>query len=114
MEKFRKGDVVSVQGTISAIHAGEAYLDVDGVKTIYIPLPNLTLVRPVFEVGDFVHFCRHPGTDKETNEYGTVRAIHGTDLWCQDSRDRGMATWDAARCERIDEIKAGDLSPSDE
>jgi hypothetical protein len=52
MQKFRKGDVVSVEGTVRFDPTdGRAYLDVAG-NTVVMETEPLVLVRPFLEAGD--------------------------------------------------------------
>lgn len=94
MMKFRKGDVVSVTGTV------EYDFGADGEKVLFVKIKghyqaltlspdnfddiNLSLVRPRFDVGDRVEW---PGA----HGFGEIVAIHDGAAWIKQD-DAGYET----------------------
>ena len=79
--KFRKGDIVSLRGTVK--HNFDPYdcekdtrvfVDIVGShETIWIKPEDVTLVQPMFEIGDQVRWDEHGA--------GTIVAINDGHAW---------------------------------
>ena len=84
MTKFKKGDVVSLQGTIKHDQGDEEkniFVDVIGAHdTLWMKPQDMTLVQPFFEVGDAVCWGDQGS--------GIVHAINDGHAWI------GMASGD--------------------
>ena len=98
MQHFRKGDVVSVEGTIRFDPTdGRAYLDVAG-NTVVMETEPLVLVRPFLQAGDpVVH----------GQEDAAVIAVHEQSVWIK-------ATGSGNRIVHITDLKrkeAEELTP---
>ena len=77
--KYRKGDVVSVTGTVTHDQREdkEVFARLDGYYTdIMLPAANFTLVQPRFDVGETVSLN---GTEPE--HIGTILAISDDHAW---------------------------------
>ncbi len=80
---FRKGDTVSLQGTVK--HNFDAtdtdkrvFVDVVGShETLWLKPDDITLVRYAFEVGDSARWL----VEENTYQYGTILAINEGHAW---------------------------------
>jgi hypothetical protein len=100
MSTFRKGDVVSITGTIDSewMHDGQIKVRVEPYHDIFVPVADLKMVKPVINVGDHVAY---PGYRD-----GEVLAI--VDGWCWVSVSLGgglgseRASWPLSCISRVD------------
>lgn len=84
--KFRKGDIVSIQGSVKYDTAeDDTFVSVwiGATADTVMPKPSeLTLVRQKIEIGDMVSFTLPPiGRDPEGVRVGRVLAISNDHLW---------------------------------
>jgi|SRR6185369_13872461 len=76
MTAFRKGDVVTIQGTIDSgfVHEGKIKVRIEPYSDVYANVADIKMVRPVIEVGDSVTY------PADGYKSGEVLAI--IDGWC--------------------------------
>jgi hypothetical protein len=111
MNQFRKGDVVSVQGTIDSgfVHEGRIKIRVGPYGDVFADLADIKMVQPVVEVGDSVTY------PQEGYKAGEVLAILDGYCWVKlaatphpnaplgESIDNGMrVSWPLASLNRVD------------
>lgn len=103
--KYRKGDVVSIKGTVK-FEASEdtLYLDVDGYYTsISVSVENATLVCPFVAPGEKVH-----NRDKALN--AEVIATNDGWLWVREPNGV-LSTWRAMDVEIIEKPEPEPVEP---
>jgi len=105
--KFRKGDVVSIKGTVKFQTDGNdanVYLDVDGYYTsISVPAANATLIYPFVAVGEIVH-------NRAKGIKGEVIAANDGALWVREPNGV-LSTWRAMDVEIIEETEPEPVEP---
>ncbi len=101
MAKFRKGDVVTVQATIDSdyvLDGGKIKVRIEPYHDIFVLLTDMSMVQPMFEVGDVVAWETHDGADSWT---GRILSISGEHLWCL-LDDGSFATVWASKAQRVE------------
>lgn len=99
MAKFRKGDVVTIEGVVEYVSPNDGQLRVlVDHRDLYVDQDKVTMKRTLIEVGD---------TIKENlnlnSVYATVIAIHGEHLWVETlTFPKQMASWPISIVERVD------------
>lgn len=107
MTAFRKGDVATIDViVVSRFNDANVHVKpVDGYQEIYLKPGELTMKRPLIEVGDRVELILNGLVGQPVR--ATVKAIDGDRLWVE--RDVGSYdTWETARIRRVDS-EFGDL-----
>lgn len=94
MEKFRKGDVVAIEGVISADYEieGKIKVAIKPYHDIFVDADVLTMRRPEFRVGDLV---------ENDGSRGLVIAVHGEYLWIEGA-SFSPESWPADNSRRIE------------
>ena len=110
--KFRKGDIVSLRGTVKHNFDpcdGEkdtrVFVDIVGShETIWIKPEDLKLIQQVMEVGDSVRWPHHVHADKFL--YGVILAISDGHAWI----DYGIGEYCTRTTTSIERVEAdGDI-----
>lgn len=76
MQKFRKGDVVSVRGVVKHEQGDDERIFVDIIgchDTVWLKPTDMTLVQPMFEIGDSIYWGEHGA--------GIILAIQDGHAW---------------------------------
>lgn len=100
MSKFRKGDVVTIEGTIDSgfEHEGKIKIRVEPYSDVYANVADIKMVRPVINVGDSVTY------PADGYKAGTVLAI--IDGWCWAMLSTGYGServsWPISCINRVD------------
>ena len=105
--KWKKGDIVSILGTLMFDQdkddpEGRIHIDIIGsFEKLWIEPKHLTLVTPLFEVGDKCKWGGAPGSPPTEPMRGTILAISGDFAWI----DMGTAhcTRPLTSIERVDD-----------
>ncbi|TIL34264.1 hypothetical protein [Mesorhizobium sp.] len=100
MERFRKGDVVTIEGVIDSdyVHDGKIKIRVEPYHDFYGNVSGLKMVRPVIDVGDNVTY---PAEGYKT---GKVLAIIDGYCWVklENGYGGGHVSWPISSINRVD------------
>ncbi|PWJ93589.1 hypothetical protein C8D77_101268 [Mesorhizobium loti] len=112
MGKFRKGDVVTIEGTIDSgfEHEGKIKVRIGSFSDAFASVSDIKMVRPIIEVGDRVAY---PADGYNAGEVGEVLAIIDGYCWVKLATEygSGRVSWPVACVNRVDPPDPASVEP---